>query len=108
MNEAQQQEMVKILKALANTIRLRMIASLHEEPKNIYALAKELGLSYPLAHIHLKGLKKLGLVKEVREVQQAKGLPSVKYYAPSDFELILTPESIRKKFQNKYGSAKNG
>lgn len=108
MNEAQQQEMVKILKALANTIRLRMIASLHEEPKNIYALAKELGLSYPLAHIHLKGLRKLGLVKEVREVQQAEGLPSIKFYAPSNFELILTPENIRRKFQKKSGGAKNG
>lgn len=98
MNEAQQ-EMVKILKALANPIRLRMIASLHEEPKNIYALAKELGLSYPLAHIHLKGLRKLGLVREVREVQQVGGLPSVKFYSPSDFELTLTPASIQEKFQ---------
>ena len=107
MNEAQQQEMVKILKALANPIRLRMIASLQEEPKNIYALAKELGLSYPLAHIHLKGLRRLGLVKEVREVEQAEGLPSIKFYAPSDFELILTPESIQEKFRLS-GGGKNG
>lgn len=107
MNEGHQQEMVKILKALANPIRLRMIASLQEEPKNVYALAKELGLSYPLAHIHLKGLRRLGLVKEVREVQQAEGLPSVKFYAPSDFELILTPESIQKKFHLSEGG-KNG
>lgn len=107
MNEDQQQEMVKILKALANPVRLRMIASLHEEPKNVYALSKELGLSYPLAHLHLKGLRKLGLVKEVRTVKQAEGMPSIKYYAPSDFELILTPRSIREVFLNKRGDEKD-
>jgi DNA-binding transcriptional ArsR family regulator len=90
------QTMVKILKALANPIRLKMIAILQEEPKNIYALSKELGLPYPLAHLHLNGLKKLRLVKEVRTEQKAKGLPSVKYYAPSEFQLILTPDNIRK------------
>lgn len=93
--------MVKVLKALANPIRLRMIALLHKEPKNIYALAKEMGLPYPLAHLHLKGLKKLGLVKEVKTEQKVKGLPSVKYYAPSEFQLVLTPESIRKLYTEK-------
>jgi len=94
LNEAQQQKMVKILKALANPVRLRMIASLHDEPKNVYALSKELGISYPLAHLHLKGLRKMGLVREIRKVKQAEGMPSVKYYAPSEFKLIITPEKI--------------
>ena len=97
------QEMVKILKALANPIRLKMIALLHEEPKNVYALAKEMQLPYPLAHLHLNGLKKLGLVKEVRTEQKAKGLPTVKYYAPSEFEFVLTPENIRKLYAKKGG-----
>lgn len=83
------------MKALANPIRLKMIASLLKEPKHLYALAKELGLSYPLAHLHLKALRRLGLVMEVREERKVEGLPSVKYYAPSDFQLILSPERIR-------------
>ena len=91
----ERERMVRTLKALANPIRLRMIASLSESPKHLYALAKELGLSYPLAHLHLKALRRLGLVREIREERKAEGLPSVKYYAPAPFKLILSPESIR-------------
>ncbi len=101
MNESEGQETVKILKALANPIRLKMIASLCDEPKNVYALAKQLSLPYPLAYLHLGGLKKLGLVKEIREVKKVEGLPSVKYYAPSDFKLLLTPQNIQKMFQKR-------
>jgi ArsR family transcriptional regulator len=108
LNEAKQQSTVKILKALANPIRLKMIASLYEEPKNVYDLAKELNLAYPLAHLHLKSLKILNLVKEVREERKVEGMPTVKYYAPSDFELVLTPRSIRDLYTDKSGGEKNG
>jgi len=107
LNENESREMVKILKALASPVRLKMIASLHERPKNTYALAKELNLPYPLAYLHLDGLKKLGLVKEIREEKKVKGLPSIKYYAPSDFKFVLTPESIQRLFQ-KNGDEING
>lgn len=86
------------MKALANPVRLRIIASLAEEPKHAYALAKELGLSYPLTHLHLKGLRKIGLVEEIRQETRAEGLPTVKTYAPAEFELVLTPEEIREVF----------
>jgi len=92
-------QMVKKLKALANPLRLKMIASLCEKPKNVYTLAKELNLPYPLAHLHLNGLKKLGLVKEVKEEKKTEGLPPVKYYAPTDFKLILTPKEIKELFK---------
>jgi len=101
LNELENKEMVKVLKALSNPVRLKMIASLNSKPKNVYALAKELGLPYPLAYLHLSGLKKLGLVKEVREEKKVEGLPSVKYYAPSDFRLVLTPRDIQKIFGSK-------
>jgi ArsR family transcriptional regulator len=101
LNEIENKEMVKMLKALANPIRLRMIASLYENPKNVYALAKELNLPYPLAYLHLGGLKKLGLVKEIREEKKVEKLPSIKYYAPSDFRLVLTPQNIQKMFGDK-------
>jgi len=54
------EKLVKTLKALAYPLRFKMIAKLAEEPQHAYALAKNLGISYPLAHLHLKGLKKLG------------------------------------------------
>jgi DNA-binding transcriptional ArsR family regulator len=101
LNDDENKEMVKVLKALSNPIRLRMIASLNIEPKNIYALAKELGLPYPLAHLHLHGLKKLGLVKEIREEKKVEGLPTIKFYSPSDFKFVLTPKSIQNLYVKK-------
>jgi ArsR family transcriptional regulator len=102
LNEVESEELVRVLKALSNPIRLKMIASLNSEPKNIYALAKELGLPYPLAHLHLNGLKKLGLVREIREEKKVEGLPTVKYYSPSEFRFVLTPQNI----ENVYGKKK--
>jgi ArsR family transcriptional regulator len=101
LNEVESEELVRALKALSNPIRLKMIASLNSEPKNIYALAKELGLPYPLAHLHLNGLKRLGLVKEIREEKKVEGLPTVKYYSPSDFRFVLTPQDIQKLYRKK-------
>jgi len=101
LNENESRKMVKILKALANPVRLKMVASLYEKPKNVYVLAKELNLPYPLAYLHLDGLKKLGLVKEIREEKKVEGLPTVKYYAPSDFKIVLTPTEIHKVFKRK-------
>jgi ArsR family transcriptional regulator len=101
LSEDRQQQLVKTLKALANPVRLSIIASLADEPKHAYALAKELGLSYPLTHLHLKGLRKIGLVEEIREELTAEGLPTKKTYAPAEFELVLTPEKIHDVFMGK-------
>lgn len=108
MNEHKSKEMVNILKALANPIRLKMVASLYEKPKNVYALAKELNLAYPLAYLHLDGLKRLGLVKEIREEKKVEGLPTVKYYSPSDFKFVLTPQNIQRLFQKEKEMKQNG
>ena len=93
LSEDGPQRLVKTLKALANPIRLKLIASLEEEPKHAYALAKELGISYPLAHLHMKGLKKMGLIEEI-EQEEREGRPSVKTYAPTDFEIVLSSKII--------------
>jgi ArsR family transcriptional regulator len=94
LSEDELTKLVKTLKALANPIRLRMIASLAEEPKHAYALAKEMGLSYPLAHLHLKGLRKMGLIKEIAPDTRTEGRPPSRTYTPSDFELVLNPSKI--------------
>jgi len=90
------EKLVEKLKALANPLRLRIIASLAVEPKNVYRVSKELGLSYPLTHLHVKRLKKLGFLKETKRIEQAEGMPSQKFYAPTEFNINVTPEIISK------------
>ena len=90
------EKLVEKLKALANPLRLRIIATLVEEPKNVYRISKELGLSYPLAHLHVKRLKKLGFLMETKRIEQAVGMPSQKFYAPTEFTIMVAPEIISK------------
>ena len=90
------EKLVEKLKALANPLRLRIIASLAKEPKNVYRVSKELGLSYPLTHLHVKRLKKLGFLEETKRIEQAEGMPSQKFYAPTEFIITVTPEIISK------------
>jgi len=98
VSEDTRDRFVKTLKALANPTRLTILASLAVKPKHAYALAKELKLSYPLTHLHLKGLRKMGLVEEIKAELKAEGHPTTKTYAPTNFEIVLTAESIRQIF----------
>lgn len=86
--------LVKTIKALANPLRLKIIAKLSEEPQHAYILAKNLGISYPLAHLHLKGLKKMGLIEEIKNEKRSEELPTVRTYAPTNFELVINPQMI--------------
>ncbi|MBX8639220.1 MAG: winged helix-turn-helix domain-containing protein [Candidatus Thermoplasmatota archaeon] len=89
------QELLRIMKVMANPVRLRIIASLEREPKHIYALAKELKLSYPLVHLYLNSLEKAGLVTAVTETG-VEDERERKIYRISPFRIVLTPEMIRK------------
>ena len=62
----------------------------------MYRVSKELGLSYPLTHLHVKRLKKLGFLEETKRIEQAKGMPSQKFYAPTEFNITVTSEIISK------------
>ena len=95
MTSGDLENLVKTMKALANPLRLKIIAKLAEEPQHAYALAKNLGISYPLTHLHLKGLKKMGLIEEIKKQDRAEELPAVKIYAPTTFELIINPKMIQ-------------
>jgi len=85
-------EFVRILKVLENPVRLRMIAELHEKPRHIYALAKALGMSYPLAHLYLSKLERLGLV-EGHLIEE--GGRTQKVYRVADFLIQIDPQTIR-------------
>jgi len=94
-----EKELVKMLKVLANPLRLQILASLTEEPKSIYTLARELNKPYPLVHIYLTSLKKLGLIKTVKVEKRAESLPPVRYYTVNDFKITITPDVIRRIFR---------
>ncbi len=94
-----EREMVKLLKALANPLRLRILASISDEPKSAYIISRELNKPYPLIHIYLSSLKKLGLIREVKVEKRVESLPPVRYYIAEDFKIIITPELIKKLFK---------
>lgn len=91
-------ELEKIMKALSNPIRLKIVGSLASEPKHIYALAKELNLSYPLTHLYVESLEKVGLVEGIAGPAQADQRER-KYYRTSQFRVELTPELMKEMYR---------
>jgi len=84
--------LAEVLRMLANPIRLKMLAYIAVRPRHAYELSKKLGLSYPLTHMHLRALERLGLVEsEVVEEARAK-----RVYKLRDFRIVISPEELRK------------
>lgn len=85
--------MLAILAALASPHRLRIIAALQTGGRNyISRLARELGISRPLLHLHLQKLEEAGLVASQLELS-ADG-KALNYFEVVDFGLALTPAAI--------------
>jgi len=93
---------IKVMKALSNKVRLRMLALLSERPMSVYELSKILGLSYPLTFLHLKQLRDAGLVQEVRRAEGPGPLPT-RYYAVAEFSIVVTPQLIRELVESSEG-----
>lgn len=92
-------ELLRFMKVMSNPVRVRILASLEREPKHIYALAKELKLSYPLVHLYLESLERAGLVNGnisagVFDERERKT------YHVVPFELRVTPALIRRLEEN--------
>lgn len=88
-------ELSLVLAALSNPQRLRVIAALAAGRNYVSQLARELNISRPLLHIHLKKLEAAGLVEGSLELS-GDG-KATKYYTVTDFELTLTPRFIANK-----------
>ncbi|MDO9472063.1 MAG: winged helix-turn-helix domain-containing protein [Caulobacter sp.] len=85
--------LLAMLAALASPHRLRIIAALQAGGRNyISQLARELGISRPLLHLHLQKLEEAGLVTSRLELS-ADG-KALNYFEVSDFALSLTPTAI--------------
>ncbi|HEY0065407.1 MAG TPA: winged helix-turn-helix domain-containing protein [Telluria sp.] len=81
------------LSALANPHRLRIIAALASGGRNyVSQLAREIGISRPLLHLHLQKLEGAGLVTSKLELSDDG--KALNYFEASDFALELTPAAI--------------
>ncbi len=81
------------LSALANPHRLRFVAALQVGGRRyVSQLAREIGISRPLLHLHLAKLEEAGLVTSQLELS-ADG-KALNYFEAADFALTLTPAAI--------------
>jgi ArsR family transcriptional regulator len=85
-------DLLRMLAALANPHRLQIVGSLTKERNYVSQLARELGISRPLLHMHLQRLESAGLVKGVLELSEDG--KAMKYFQVTPFALSLTPERI--------------
>jgi predicted transcriptional regulator len=86
-------QLLTMLAALANPQRLRIIAALQSDGRNyVSQLAREIGISRPLLHLHLQRLQEAGLVTSRLELSgDGKAL---NYFEVAGFALHLTPAAI--------------
>jgi predicted transcriptional regulator len=86
-------QLLAILSALANPHRLRILAVLRTSGRNyVSRLAREVGISRPLLHLHLNKLEEAGLVTSQLELSQDG--KALNYFTVVDFHVDLTPATI--------------
>ena len=85
-------ELVAMLAALANPLRLRIVAKLAGGRDYVSHLAREIGVSRPLLHLHLQRLEAAGLI--VGSLELSKDGKAMKFYEVTDFNLQLTASAL--------------
>lgn len=86
-------QLLSVLAALANPHRLRIIESLQAGGRNyVSQLARELGISRPLLHLHLQKLEAAGLV--ISQLELSQDGKALNYFEVSSFKFSLTPTVI--------------
>ncbi len=86
-------DLLAMLAALANPHRLRIIAALASGGRNyVSRLAREIGISRPLLHLHLQKLEEAGLVASQLELSHDG--KALNYFEVKDFGIELTPAAI--------------
>src|ERR1700728_2805787 len=81
------------LAALANPHRMRVVAALAGGGRNyVSQLARDIGISRPLLHLHLQKLQDAGLVTSKLELS-ADG-EALNYFEGAEVEIELTPSMI--------------
>jgi predicted transcriptional regulator len=85
-------ELLGMLAALANPTRLRIVAQLLGGRDYVSRLAREIGISRPLLHMHLQRLEAAGLV--VGRLELSEDGKAMKFYEVTEFELCLTAATL--------------
>jgi DNA-binding transcriptional ArsR family regulator len=81
-----------VLTAVANPVRLRIVAELAGGRVHVSELARRLGISRPLLYMHLDRLEKAGLVDGQLELSEDG--KAMKFFALVPFELRLNAAEI--------------
>jgi predicted transcriptional regulator len=85
--------LLSVLAALANAHRIRIIAVLAARGRNyVSQLAREVGMSRPLLHLHLQKLEEAGLVTSRLELS-ADG-KALNFFEAAPFAIELTPSAL--------------
>lgn len=93
------------LAALANPHRLRIVAALQAHGRNyVSRLAREVGISRPLLHLHLQKLEEAGLVTSKLELSDDG--KALNYFEVAPFDIELTPAAIAKAAKSLSNSGK--
>ena len=85
-------ELARILAALSNPHRLRIVATLAGGSVHVSQLARVVGLSRPLVHMHLQRLEAAGLVTGRLELSEDG--KAMKFFEVTPFAIHLTPELV--------------
>jgi len=86
-------DMLAVLAALANPHRLRVLAALQADGRSyVSQLARKIGISRPLLHLHLQKLEAAGLVTSAFEVSEDG--KALKFFTVADFSLTLSPSTL--------------
>lgn len=95
MYDADGEALLRTLTALASAHRLRIIAVLRSEGRQyVSQLARDIGISRPLLHMHLKRLEAAGLVRG--ELELGADGKAVKFFEVTDFSLHIDPGVIER------------
>jgi ArsR family transcriptional regulator len=78
--------------ALANPLRLRIVAKLAGGRDYVSHLARELGVSRPLLHMHLQRLEAAGLI--IGKLELSEDGKAMKFYEVADLDLQLTASAL--------------
>lgn len=84
--------LLKVLSALGNPHRIRIVAALLDGRDYVSRLARELGIGRPLLHMHLQRLEAAGLV--AGKLELSDGGKAMKYFELTPFTYTLTPEVV--------------
>jgi predicted transcriptional regulator len=85
-------DLLRVLAALANPHRLRIVAALTRERNYVSRLARELDISRALLQVHLRKLEAAGLVAASIEVSEDG--KAMKFYEVTPFAFALNPQTI--------------